>query len=224
MTRNVGDIHPKHNNWVWTEYKPGKFDWRIVKNTDDFSRFSSIMKDVTLETIKAGCDFSGETKEQYMNGMKEWWATATEDEKQETIKAVKIQFGATEQAEKPAPAPKARTKKQFIAETNRDLTDEECAEYWKMGKTLDVYARSTWHYAMGRIGSCKLTIENCNTGKSKDFDKHPNWRPLGHYSFSVRGWGGEYIKVEGYIQDWDAIRNISDTESFSVTLMKHPHQ
>ena len=28
----VGDIHPKHSDWVWTEYKPGKFDWRVVKN------------------------------------------------------------------------------------------------------------------------------------------------------------------------------------------------
>ena len=27
--RKVGDIHPKHDTWVWTEYTPGKFDWRI---------------------------------------------------------------------------------------------------------------------------------------------------------------------------------------------------
>ena len=38
--RAVGDIHPTHSNWVWTEYKPGKFDWRTVggrvhKKTDD---------------------------------------------------------------------------------------------------------------------------------------------------------------------------------------------
>lgn len=26
--RKVGDIHPKHPTWVWTEYAPGKFDWR----------------------------------------------------------------------------------------------------------------------------------------------------------------------------------------------------
>ena len=24
----VGDVHPKHPTWVWTEYAPGKFDWR----------------------------------------------------------------------------------------------------------------------------------------------------------------------------------------------------
>lgn len=42
----VGDVHPNHSDWVWTEYKPGKFDWRHVngkhhnlqsklKNADD---------------------------------------------------------------------------------------------------------------------------------------------------------------------------------------------
>lgn len=28
IARKVGDIHPKHPTWVWTEYAPGKFDWR----------------------------------------------------------------------------------------------------------------------------------------------------------------------------------------------------
>lgn len=26
--RKVGDVHSNHPTWVWTEYKPGKFDWR----------------------------------------------------------------------------------------------------------------------------------------------------------------------------------------------------
>lgn len=30
---NVGDQHPT-KPWVWTEYKPGRFDWRPVKKTD----------------------------------------------------------------------------------------------------------------------------------------------------------------------------------------------
>jgi len=30
---NVGDAHPS-KPWVWTEYKPGKFDWRPVKKKD----------------------------------------------------------------------------------------------------------------------------------------------------------------------------------------------
>ena len=28
--RQVGDLHP-NGKWVWTEYKPGKFDWRGIK-------------------------------------------------------------------------------------------------------------------------------------------------------------------------------------------------
>lgn len=28
---SVGDIHPSHSDWVWTEYAPGKFDWRSNK-------------------------------------------------------------------------------------------------------------------------------------------------------------------------------------------------
>lgn len=26
--RKVGDVHPKHPTWIWTEYAPEKFDWR----------------------------------------------------------------------------------------------------------------------------------------------------------------------------------------------------
>lgn len=26
--RKVGDVHPNHPTWIWTEYAPGKFDWR----------------------------------------------------------------------------------------------------------------------------------------------------------------------------------------------------
>lgn len=32
IQRTVGDVHPKHPDWVWTEYKPGKFDWRASNN------------------------------------------------------------------------------------------------------------------------------------------------------------------------------------------------
>lgn len=31
MKHQVGDIHPT-KGWIWTEYQPGKFDWRINKN------------------------------------------------------------------------------------------------------------------------------------------------------------------------------------------------
>lgn len=29
VERKIGDIHP-NGKWVWTEYKPGKFDWRTI--------------------------------------------------------------------------------------------------------------------------------------------------------------------------------------------------
>lgn len=52
---------------------------------------------------------------------------------------------------------KNRTKKQFIAETNSNLTKEECKEYYdNFGKLASVFARSTWEYSMGRIGGCSL--------------------------------------------------------------------
>ena len=35
--RNVGDMHP-NGKWVWTEYKPGKFDWRVAKKSDKASK------------------------------------------------------------------------------------------------------------------------------------------------------------------------------------------
>lgn len=28
IARKVGDVHPNHPNWIWTEYATGKFDWR----------------------------------------------------------------------------------------------------------------------------------------------------------------------------------------------------
>lgn len=28
IARKVGDVHPNHPTWVWTEYATGKFDWR----------------------------------------------------------------------------------------------------------------------------------------------------------------------------------------------------
>ena len=30
VVRKVGDIH-KNGLWFWKEYKPGKFDWRVIK-------------------------------------------------------------------------------------------------------------------------------------------------------------------------------------------------
>lgn len=30
--KSVGDIH-QNGKWIWTEYTPGKFDWRVIKGT-----------------------------------------------------------------------------------------------------------------------------------------------------------------------------------------------
>lgn len=155
---------------------------------------------------------------EYKEGKFDWRGIKT------TTAAPAAKTAKTEKAISQKKEDKPRTKKQFINETSYNLTKEECKEYWKLGKLLDVYARSSWNYAMGRIGSCTLSIENQKTGKTKNWDNRPNWRPLGHYRFSMRGWNGERVEVEGWIQSWDEIRNISDTESFTVDLMKHPHQ
>lgn len=56
----VGDIHPQHPNWIWTEYAPGKFDWRHangkyhnlqskLKNADD-----DILKKIISGEIQGG--------------------------------------------------------------------------------------------------------------------------------------------------------------------------
>ena len=33
IKRKIGDRHPKHPDWVWVEYMPGRFDWRHEKNS-----------------------------------------------------------------------------------------------------------------------------------------------------------------------------------------------
>ena len=38
VTRQVGDSHPKNPDLVWTEYKPGKFDWRGKKKSERMMR------------------------------------------------------------------------------------------------------------------------------------------------------------------------------------------
>jgi len=119
-----------------------------------------------------------------------------------------------------------KNKKSFINGTKHDLTKEECKLWYnKFGKETDIRVCNRWSYLMGRIGSCSTTIENSKTGKSKDFEKHPNWRPLTHYSYSVNGWNGDFIEIEGYCQSWEEIRkSCSETESMTFFIQKHPHQ
>ena len=40
VSRKVGDAHP-NGKWIWTEYKPGKFDWRPIKNSKQSDGSSS---------------------------------------------------------------------------------------------------------------------------------------------------------------------------------------
>lgn len=40
VSRKVGDAHP-NGKWIWTEYKPGKFDWRPIKNSKQSNGSSS---------------------------------------------------------------------------------------------------------------------------------------------------------------------------------------
>ena len=40
VSRKVGDAHP-NGKWIWTEYKPGKFDWRPIKNSKQSDSSSS---------------------------------------------------------------------------------------------------------------------------------------------------------------------------------------
>lgn len=47
---NVGDLHP-NGKWVWTEYKPGKFDWRGIPK--DGQTVKAQTKKLTSKTNKA---------------------------------------------------------------------------------------------------------------------------------------------------------------------------
>lgn len=48
----VGDIHPKHSNWIWTEYERGKFDWRIMKNEYSFEEYQDKWKNWQIDKVK----------------------------------------------------------------------------------------------------------------------------------------------------------------------------
>lgn len=62
---NVGDHHPTQP-WVWTEYKPGKFNWRVDKNANARSRSSA-------DTGKQSSESSADTR-------LEAWAKKTSDD------------------------------------------------------------------------------------------------------------------------------------------------
>lgn len=119
---------------------------------------------------------------------------------------------------------------EFIKNTERNLTDEQCKEWFTNNKTTNYSVSSQWSYGSESVyyGSTSLTFDSYSpkTGmtRQKKFENHPSWRPLGHYEFFTRGWNGKSIKVEAYIQSWEECKNISDSDNFTISLMKHPHQ
>lgn len=118
-----------------------------------------------------------------------------------------------------------KTKKEYINNTNYNLTDEECEMFVKFyGKDTGCTITNVWSYFMGRIGSCTRYF-NTKSGKQKDFDKHPSWRPLAVCNYHWRDYKGNFQHENIYAQSWDEIREkCSDTENMTWYLYKHPHQ
>lgn len=131
-----------------------------------------------------------------------------------------------------------KMKKDFLANTKYDFSEKEISEWLKKYNTAREPAavvRNTWNYSMGRIGSTSATIQ-VGSGKEKPFSTTrwdgtvPSWRPIGIMSYSVKiyGYGNQpttYEKVEVPIQSWDDVqKHLSDTESYSISLYKHPKQ
>lgn len=81
--RKVGDVHPKHPTWVWTEYAEGKFDWRT--NPAD--------KKQGQRTDKMKKEEKG-TKEEPKNASKASKGTAKQSKKAEPKKESKAESKA----------------------------------------------------------------------------------------------------------------------------------
>lgn len=131
-----------------------------------------------------------------------------------------------------------KMKKDFLANTKYDFSEKEISEWLEKYNTAREPAavvRNTWNYSMGRIGSTSATIQ-VGSSKEKPFSTSrwdgtvPSWRPIGIMSYSVKiyGYGNQpttYEKVEVPIQSWDDVqKHLSDTESYSISLYKHPKQ
>lgn len=125
-------------------------------------------------------------------------------------------------------ATKNKERKKFLDSTGRTFSDDQVREYISEHNTaLDPQAivKNTWAYRMGAYGNTTTTIAIGN-GKDKPFNGNtPNWRPIGEYSYSVRGWDGKYSTVKGTIQSWDDVRRaLSETEDQTFYIYKHPKQ
>jgi hypothetical protein len=79
--RNVGDVH-SNGKWVWTEYKPGKFDWRPINNKTQQSKSSNNSSNQThLKSIAQQKSNVGSKVGKPMNIQQlEVWATKTSED------------------------------------------------------------------------------------------------------------------------------------------------
>ena len=83
VQRKVGDMHP-NGKWVWTEYKPGKFDWRPPKKnapgaaSGSSSGSSDTGKKTTATTSKTTSVKSG-AKPMDSQKLVQWAATTSDD-------------------------------------------------------------------------------------------------------------------------------------------------
>lgn len=65
----VGDVHP-NGKWVWTEYKPGKFDWRGVKKTKGSTAGSKVSPTVAAK-VKVGGAATNSAKPQTKSSLQD---------------------------------------------------------------------------------------------------------------------------------------------------------
>ena len=174
-------------------------------------------------------------------GGKGWNSVESEAEKAKKIRDASDELATKEELAKRVSKVQSdlnKMKKNFLDSTGKDFTEKEIQEWLEKYNTADEPAavvQNTWNYYMGRIGSTSATIR-VGSGKEKPFDTSrwggtvPSWRPIGIMSYSIKiyGYGNQpstYEKIEIPIQSWnDVQKHLSDTESYSISLYKHPKQ
>lgn len=65
----VGDIHP-NGKWVWTEIKPGKFDWRVIKKSKGSTVGSKVSPTVAAK-VKVGGAATNSAKPQTKSSLQD---------------------------------------------------------------------------------------------------------------------------------------------------------
>lgn len=121
-----------------------------------------------------------------------------------------------------------KTKKEFVSNTGRELTEEECKYYWdNLGKQENKRIDNEWTYFMGRIGHATRYLVNRESGTKRKLTdaNRPKWRPLALLTGHAMGWDGHTFCYSEFFQDWSTLLSkMSDTGDETVYLMKHPHQ